>query len=72
MSETKEKYDVYKDSPLRFAGYANELGEAFRPLIPKTLVYVTYGIAFGYGMADAYDKGTSTHQVNFISNLCFQ
>ena len=25
--------DIYRDSPLRYLGYANECGEAFRPLV---------------------------------------
>ena len=27
--------DVYRDTPVRFLGYANELGESFKPLIPR-------------------------------------
>ena len=30
--------DIYRDSPLRYLGYANECGEAFRPLVPVELV----------------------------------
>ena len=25
--------DIYRDTPLRYAGYANEVGEAFRALV---------------------------------------
>ena len=27
--------DLYRDTPVRFLGYANELGESFKPLIPR-------------------------------------
>jgi hypothetical protein len=62
--EKQKEYDVFKDSTLRFAGYANEVGEAFRPIIPKQLVLFTYGVAFVYGTADAGHKGTTTYQVS--------
>ena len=28
--------DIYRDTPLRYAGYANEVGEAFRALVSVT------------------------------------
>ena len=34
------------------AGYANECGEAFRPLVPVELVYFTYFLAISYVLAD--------------------
>lgn len=52
------EYDVFKQSLLRYAGYANELGEAFRPLIPSWIVASSYVVAFGYAAGDAVDKGT--------------
>ena len=39
--------DIWRDTPLRYMGYANEVGEAFRPLFPK-LVRPSYGVAFAY------------------------
>jgi len=51
------EYDVFKQSLLRYAGYANELGEAFRPLIPKWIVTSSYAVAFAYAGGDAVDKG---------------
>lgn len=47
--------DIWRDSPLRFLGYANEIGEAFRPLYPK-YVLPSYGIAFAYVGCDTADK----------------
>ena len=66
MSEEDKEYDIYRDSLLRYAGYANECGEAFRAQTAKyTLggfngpVSLTYAISVGYCAADAYDKCTS-------------
>lgn len=49
--------DIYRDSLLRYCGYANEVGEAFRPLVPVEVVYATYVIAVAYILADTVDKG---------------
>ena len=31
--EVKPEVDIYRDTPVRFLGYANEVGEAFRALV---------------------------------------
>ena len=49
--------DIYRDSLLRYCGYANEVGEAFRPLVPVPVVYFSYVIAITYILADTVDKG---------------
>ena len=63
MSGEDKEDDIYRDSLLRYAGYANEVGEAFRAQTAKyTLggfngpVSLTYAISVGYCAADAYDK----------------
>ncbi|NXA38059.1 MTFP1 protein, partial [Eudromia elegans] len=38
-------------------GYANEVGESFRALVPAALVRASYGVATAYVTADAVDKG---------------
>ena len=48
--------DLYRDTPVRFLGYANELGESFKPLIPRVAYFGTYGVACAYVAADANDK----------------
>ena len=48
--------DLYRDTPVRFLGYANELGESFKPLIPRVAYLGTYGVACAYVAADANDK----------------
>jgi len=50
--------DIYRDSLLRYCGYANEVGEAFRPLVPVELVYISYVVAIAYILADTFDKGS--------------
>merc|ERR1719453_189739 len=56
--EKKEgEVDIYRDSLLRYCGYANEVGEAFRPLVPVEVVYFSYVIAVTYILADTVDKG---------------
>lgn len=43
------------------AGYSNELGESFRPLIKKSYVHATYGVAVAYVFADTYDKSYKSY-----------
>lgn len=38
-------------------GYANEVGEAFRALVPVSAVWATHAVATVYVSADALDKG---------------
>lgn len=47
-----ENKNVFRDTYLRFLGYANEVGESFRYQFPS-LVKPSYGIAFAYVGADA-------------------
>uniref|UniRef100_A0A8D2KTF8 Mitochondrial fission process protein 1 n=1 Tax=Varanus komodoensis TaxID=61221 RepID=A0A8D2KTF8_VARKO len=39
------------------AGYANEVGESFRAIVPVSVVWASYGLATAYVTADAVDKG---------------
>ena len=43
--------DPWRDSLLRYAGYANECGEAFRHVLPRLLV-PSYGVALLYVTGD--------------------
>jgi len=47
--------DYFRDTPIRYLGYANEVGESFGPLYPK-FVRPSYGIAFAYVGADTLYK----------------
>ncbi|RVE47907.1 hypothetical protein evm_007421 [Chilo suppressalis] len=53
----KPPCDIFRDTWVRYLGYANEVGEAFRPIIPGCLVRFSYGIAFSYVFGDTMDKG---------------
>ncbi|XP_056677476.1 mitochondrial fission process protein 1 [Monodelphis domestica] len=49
--------DFYRDTWVRYLGYANEVGEAFRAMVPTSVVWLSYGVATSYVVADAVDKG---------------
>lgn len=59
--ETK-KYDIFRDSLLRYAGYANEVGESFRYQYPR-FVIPSYLVSFGYCFAHAATAGYNTWTV---------
>lgn len=52
--------DIYRDTPLRLLGYANEVGEAFRALVHVNWVRLSYGVASAYVLADTNDKAGKT------------
>jgi len=54
--EGEGKVDIYRDTPVRFLGYANEVGEAFRALVHVRWVKLSYLVASGYVLADTQDK----------------
>jgi fission process protein 1 len=56
METTEETaYDIWRDSPVRLLGYCNEVGESFRPLLPR-LVLPSYFVSVSYVACDAVDK----------------
>ncbi|KAH8318392.1 hypothetical protein KR074_003234, partial [Drosophila pseudoananassae] len=49
--------NIFRLTSLRLIkGYSNEIGEAFRPLVSKSLVAASYGMAIGYVCTDTFDK----------------
>ena len=58
VTEEKKEIDIYRDTPVRLLGYANEVGEAFRALVNVKFVYASYGVASAYVLADTYDKAS--------------
>lgn len=62
----KEK-DIFRDTPLRFLGYANELGESFRSVVNVRWVWLSYGIASAYVIADAGSKTLSIRKRTYAS-----
>ncbi|XP_050311223.1 mitochondrial fission process protein 1 [Anthonomus grandis grandis] len=63
LSEDK-KVDLFRDTPVRYLGYANEVGEAFRSIIGAKWVNVTYGIATLYVLADTGHKSVESYKEN--------
>ena len=57
-----ESYDIYRDSPLRYMGYANECGEAFAAWLPPFGVPATYVVAAVYVLADTFDKAIKANK----------
>ncbi|CAB4063476.1 MTFP1 [Lepeophtheirus salmonis] len=53
---TDKEVDIYRDTPVRLLGYANEVGEAFRALVHVRWVRFSYGISSAYVLADTFDK----------------
>lgn len=49
-------------------GYANEVGEAFRALVPVSVVWASYAVATAYVSADALDKGKKAAVVREYSS----
>ncbi|NXY82278.1 MTFP1 protein, partial [Alcedo cyanopectus] len=45
-------------------GYANEVGESFRPLVPLSVVWASYGVASAYVTTDAIHKGRKAATVS--------
>uniref|UniRef100_UPI00358F1378 mitochondrial fission process protein 1 isoform X2 n=1 Tax=Myxine glutinosa TaxID=7769 RepID=UPI00358F1378 len=55
--------DPYRDTWVRYLGYANEVGESFRALVPVAAVWATYGVSMAYVTADAVHKGRRAAEV---------
>lgn len=54
--------DIYRDTPLRYMGYANEVGEAFAPYLPSWGVPASYAVATTYVLMDTIDKTKKTYE----------
>ncbi|CAM1293157.1 MTFP1 (predicted) [Pycnogonum litorale] len=61
------KDDIFRDSPLRYMGYANEVGESFRALVPVIFVRLSYVAATGYVLADTLDKSANMYRLPWSS-----
>jgi mitochondrial fission process protein 1 len=55
--------NIFRDTPIRYLGYANEIGESFRYQYPKCVI-PSYVVAFGYCLADATSTGYHTYYSN--------
>ncbi len=66
MAEEKKeekKFDIWRDSPLRYAGYCNEVGEAFAPLFPRFLI-PSYVASVSYVLGDTLDKTFTSYSLS--------
>lgn len=61
--------NIFRDTSIRYLGYANEIGESFRYQYPKYVV-PSYIIAFGYCLADAMSTGHHTYYHRHRHNNC--
>ena len=57
MSDSNDP-DRLRIGAVRYLGYANEVGESFRPLVPFWVVGASYGVAGAYVAADAAWRST--------------
>ena len=57
--EKPPQYNIFRESPLRYLGYANEVGESFRYQFPF-LVAPSYVVAFSYCILDSATIGYKT------------
>ncbi|KAJ8712909.1 hypothetical protein PYW08_008213 [Mythimna loreyi] len=57
-----EPVDIWRDTWVRYLGYANEVGESFRPIFSKNVVRASYAVAFGYTLADTVDKSFKSYK----------
>lgn len=46
--------DLFKDTPLRYAAFANDFGEVFRNIIGNRMANFTYGVTAAYALGDVY------------------
>lgn len=61
-STVYKNVDPYRETSLRYMGYANELGEAFTTYLPEWGLPASYCIAASYVMFDTIDKGEKAYQ----------
>ena len=56
-------YDPLRHSFIRYLGYANEVGESFKSMIPKWAYLSSYVVSGLYVTADSIDKGSAEYKV---------
>ena len=55
--KTRKRFDPYRETSIRYMGYANEVGEALENYLPEWGVPASYCVAATYVMFDTLDKG---------------
>uniref|UniRef100_A0A1A9UU57 Mitochondrial fission process protein 1 n=1 Tax=Glossina austeni TaxID=7395 RepID=A0A1A9UU57_GLOAU len=64
VDENVKEKDIFRDTWIRYTGYANEVGEAFRHLVSRRVVNGSYVGAISYVVADASAKSWRKFQEN--------
>ena len=64
------KVDIWRHTLLRYAGYANEVGEAFAPIFPRFLA-PSYAISVAYVLGDAMDKTKAAYDMESLSGKVY-
>ena len=59
-------FDPFKDTVIRYLGYINEFGEAFKYVIPKSIYYGTYVVATAYALSDSVHKA---YLAKYVPNI---
>ena len=54
--QSEDRSDIFRDTPIRYLGYANEVGESFRNVVHRNVVRFSYVISGSYVIADAVSK----------------
>lgn len=61
-STSLKQVDPYRETSLRYMGYANELGEAFTSYLPDWGLPASYCVAASYVLFDTLDKGQKAYE----------
>ncbi|XP_028396624.1 mitochondrial fission process protein 1-like [Dendronephthya gigantea] len=56
------KIDFFRDTWIRYLGYANEIGEAFKSHIPRFGYFASYFVASSYALGDASSKSLEMYK----------
>jgi len=54
---TRRRFDPYRETSIRYMGYANEVGEALEDYLPEWGLPASYCVAATYVIFDTLDKG---------------
>ncbi|XP_014677641.1 PREDICTED: mitochondrial fission process protein 1-like [Priapulus caudatus] len=65
VEQGEKRVDIFRDTIVRYLGYANEVGEAFRALVHVNAVRFSYAVACTYVTADAAHKGNEARITNW-------
>ncbi|XP_023015204.1 mitochondrial fission process protein 1 [Leptinotarsa decemlineata] len=61
----EKNLDLYRQTPIRYLGYSNEVGEAFRSIIGRKWVNFSYAVASFYVLADTADKSAKSYKIHY-------